>query len=320
MAGLKDIKDRIRSVGATQKLTSAMKLIATARLRHALDAMFAIREYEESLLNAIRQAKFGLDQQTLANISEQLPWYFTKRKSKKPHAILVIGANKGLCGAYNLSIVREAVRFAQKHKNEQEARFIPLTTKASEYFLKNEPKRTGDSPGLGFHNNTNCSDIAAFALDQAVSWLLGNDWGAVSVVCGVYVNALVQKARSFTLFPFFSSSSDKAVMDAFASGSSDTSEQQYKHSPHDSQPKIEPSFITAITSLVHTVACVKMCRAFAESATGEHAARITTTDGAKKNAETLIKSLTLKYNRTRQARITSELIEIIAGTNAMTQE
>jgi F-type H+-transporting ATPase subunit gamma len=339
MVSLRDVKRRIKSVGSTQKLTSAMRLIATAKLRHAMTAVANIREYERTLIEAIRSAGFGLDKSAIEEMSEQFPWYFTKVNPNNSHAILVIGANKGLCGNYNLMIVREALVFAERYHNKpvpdgvsghraelnQKMRFIPLTVKASEYFLKNENERTGDSPGLGFNNKANNSEMAAFVLDQAVNWLSGDDWGAVSVVSGRFVNALVQRAQSSALFPFFKNGSNDPAILAFAEGTEQNQAEQLDGAATAEKSNLLPLRIEApkvevITSLVHLLARVRLCKAFAESEACEHAARMTMMEGAKKNAENLIDTLTLQYNRTRQANITSELIEIIAGTNAMVQE
>ncbi|MDR3285533.1 MAG: ATP synthase F1 subunit gamma [Holosporales bacterium] len=313
MTGLKDIKNRIKSVSSTHKLTSAMRLIATAKLRHTMAALTYIRNYENTLIDSIKWANFNSIREIRENFSDFFPKFFFEADNTKPHAVLVIGSNRGLCGNYNLTIIREALAFAQSQKkNQSNIRFIPLTYKTSEYFLKHEKDCTGNIPGLGFNNKASNIDLASIVLNQAINWLKDGDWGAVSIIYGKFINALFQKAEYIPLFPFFDEK-----MEFFWEKRKNFDKNEAKI---ENPPNIEPSQENILPSLIYSLAYLKICRAFVESETCEHAARMTIMEGAKKNAESLIDTLTLQYNRTRQANITGELIEIIAGTNAMAQE
>jgi F-type H+-transporting ATPase subunit gamma len=355
MANLKDIKNRIRGVSSTHKITSAMKLIATAKLRHSMEAVALIRDYENTLVSAVNASGIDLRKERLDAMPEA-PWYLTKEKEKKPHVFLVLGANRGLCGSYNSMVVRQALSLAHKLEDnksrllskpsesgileEREAPerrrgaysdvrehastestyqktdyeelrkksnvlFIPLTSKSSEYFLKNEAERTKPLPGLGFSNKSDYMEIASYVVDQLMHWLEGKEIGAVSIVFGKFVNALVQKVEHFQLFPFiFQQNAEKSPLP----------------SPGKSGTLVEPSFASAAKSVINSLVRIRVCRAFVESNTCEQAARMTMMESAKRNAENLIDKLTLQYNRTRQANITNELIEIVSGTNAMLQE
>ncbi|MDR0632929.1 MAG: ATP synthase F1 subunit gamma [Holosporales bacterium] len=306
MANLKDIKNRIRGVSSTHKITSAMKLIATAKLRHSMEAVALIRDYEDTLVSAINWSGIDLRKEKIEGIAE-FPWYLTKEKKKKPHVFFVLGANRGLCGSYNSMIIRETLALARKLGQDRDVLFIPLTLKSSEYFLKNEFDRTKPLPGLGFSNKHDYMATASYVVDQTMHWLEGKEIGSVSVVFGKFVNALVQKVEHFQLFPFFRSiADDRSAEEGRAGGRKGI--------------LVEPSFVSLTKSVVNSLARVKVCRAFVESDTCEQAARMTMMDSAKRNAENLIDKLTLQYNRTRQANITNELIEIVSGTNAMLQE
>jgi F-type H+-transporting ATPase subunit gamma len=148
-------------------------------------------------------------------------------------------------------------------------------------------------------------EIASYVVDQLMHWLEVKEVGAVSIVFGKFVNALVQKVEHFQLFPFIF-------------------QQNAGNGPPPPQVKsgtlVEPSFISAAQSVINSLVRIRVCRAFVESNTCEQAARMTMMESAKRNAENLIDKLTLQYNRTRQANITNELIEIVSGTNAMLQE
>jgi F-type H+-transporting ATPase subunit gamma len=315
MAGLKDIKNRIKSVESTEKLTSAMKLIATAKLKHSMHLSESLHDFKKTFMDAIVWANFGLDAENFEALAVRLPWFFFEENKDRVHVIFVIGANRGLCGNYNLTIVREALSLAKQISGQckdqvERTVFVPLTLKTSEYFLKNEKDRMLSIPGLDFSGKQTSVDFAGFVTDYMFEAMKNQEWGAVSIVCGKFVNSLVQKAESVRIFPFFDEQNKKLFCREL--GSNGEGEPAWRISP-----RIEPSNISMIKLLVDTIVRLQMSVAFAESQTCEQAARMVTMDSAKKNAENLIDTLTLQYNRTRQSNITNELIEIIAGTNAM---
>lgn len=302
MSGLKEIKNRIRSVSSTHKLTSAMKLIATAKLKQSSSFVASIRDYENTLLDSINSAIMNISKENLNKIMEKLPWFLLNKKSDKPHVFLIFGANKGLCGNYNTSIIRETLNISATIN--QKSIFVPITHRTLEYFVKHEKENTKDLLKLSFSNNLNYLDLSTKIMKNIEDWFDNDEIGSVSIIRGKFVNALVQQVEHINLYPFSRKNFDLYTNDL--SECKDTI--------------IEPSEFDFLKSSMKSLIQITICRSFLESETCEYAAKMTMMEGAKRNAETLIDDLTLQYNRTRQSNITNELIEIIAGTNAMVEE
>lgn len=307
--GLQDIKKRIRSVKSTHKLTSAMKLIAASRLRQVTRLLTSAQAYETSLRQALSASFQTLGSGTLERCYAALPWYYTKADLKKPHIICVMGAHGGLCGGYNLLSVREALAEEARTGN-REYSIVPFSAKTAEYFAKNRPDKTEPLAGLGhFEKGADTLDIARYVLEHMERWFANQEAGSVVVVSGRFKTVLTQQVETFPLFPL--------LQDLFPT-------------PEEEDPSalseglegvlIEPSPAEALEQSLRHFALIKLYRAFLESEACECAARMTMMENAKHNAEELIDKLSLQYNRTRQANITNELIEIIAGTSALAAE
>jgi F-type H+-transporting ATPase subunit gamma len=299
MAGLQDIKKRIRSVQSTHKLISAMKLIAASRFRQSMKLLQNITTYENSLENAL-QSIMITDKEKREKAIQCLPWYYRKEDTSKPHLICIFGAQKGLCGGYNLSTIKEAIADESRH-SDRLCLFAPITLKAAEYFIKRKPTQIKHFAGLGYLKNTNYVDLATHILNDINDLFNNSEIGSMSVVHGKFVNALTQKIESYKVFPSVMLTQLQKPQDI----------QQTNHMP--SQYLVEPSIDKALKKVLEHFVLVQIYRAFIESETCENASRITMMDNSKRNAEELVDKLSLKYNRTRQANITKELIEIIAG-------
>lgn len=307
MTGLKNIKKRIKSVSSTYKLTSAMKLLAASKLQHLMASLMIARDYEKTLQVALLWALQDLTLEEFEICKQQLPWYFAQPDVSKPHIILVFGANKGLCGNYNLLSIREALEVAKTYQSQSYV-FIPLTLKTTEYFQKHHKDHTEPLPGLGhFEQHTNYIDLAHHVLEHIFNRFKNNGVGSVSLIRGKFVNALIQRVDRFDVFPIFPKITPENI----------SAKNEKLDAP---APLIEPSKIKILEESARHFTLLKLYLSFLESETCEQAARVTMMESAKHNAEDLIDTLTLQYNRTRQANITNELIEIIAGTSAMRSE
>lgn len=308
MAGLQDIKKRIRSVKSTHKLTSAMKLISASRLRQSTRLLLWARDYENSLKQALTWTFQNIDADDYKRCKEKLPWYFLKENPKKPHIICIFGAHKGLCGNYNLLSIREALS-VESHYPDRQCSFIPLTAKTAEYFSKYKPDQAEPLAGLGhFGKNASCFDLAQYVFEHMEKWFVNEEAGSVSLVSGHFMNALTQKVESFDLFPVFNNIENEVK-------NLDLSNLSYKN-----VPIIEPSRGEVLEKSLKHFILVRIYRSFLESEACEYSARMTMMENSKHNAEELISRLSLQYNRTRQTNITNELIEIIAGASAMAAE
>lgn len=308
MNGLQDIKKRIRSISSTHKVTSAMKLIAAAQLRQVTKSLLWARSYEDTLLKALLRALKGMDSDERGKLQDSLPWFYVRSEPEKPHIICVLGAHKGLCGGYNLAVIHEALAEEKRCLNPVSS-FIPLTAKTSEYFLKHKESKTEPLAGLGhFSEKAHSLDLAAYVLEHMVNWFANEEAGSVALVGGRFVNALIQKAETSSLFPFWESLEEKVEQEEFFQG---------EHIAP--LPAFDPSSFPVLKGVIDQLILTKIYRTYLESEACENAARMTTMDSSKHNAEELMKKLSLQYNRARQANITNELIEIISGTMALSQ-
>lgn len=320
--GLQDIKKRVRSVESTHKLTSAMKLIAASRLRQATRLLTSARAYETSLRQTLQASFRTLSPEALERCRVQLPWYYTRQIFKKPHIICVIGAHSGLCGGYHLLSVRETLAEEARTVGRQDYSIVPFSAKTAEYFAKNRPEKTEPLAGLGhFGKKADNLDVARYVLEHMERWFHNDEAGSVVVVSGYFKSALVQQVETFQLFPLLEN-----VLSFQPSWNKP--EEAEKNEPDGLNVieaglgglRIEPSHEEALEQALRHFALVRLYRAFLESEACECSARMTMMESAKRNAEELIDKLSLQYNRTRQANITNELIEIIAGTSSMAAE
>lgn len=313
--GLQDIKKRIRSVESTHKLTSAMKLIAASRLRQVTRLLAEAQAYEASLRQTLRASFRTLSPEALERCRLHLPWYYTRQVSDKPHIICVMGAHSGLCGGYNLLSVRETLAEEARTVGRRDYSIVPLSAKTAEYFTKNRPEKTEPLAGLGhFEEKADSLDIAHYVLEHMERWFQNGEAGSVALVSGRFKSALVQQVKTFLLFPLL----DDLLFTRFEPKEEDGRFMETREGLGGLE--IEPSPEEALERSLHHFALIRVYRAFLESEACECAARMTMMESAKHNAEELIDKLSLQYNRTRQANITNELIEIIAGTSAMTAE
>ncbi|MDR1597926.1 MAG: F0F1 ATP synthase subunit gamma [Holosporales bacterium] len=338
MAGLQDIKKRINSVKSTHKLIAAMKLIAASRFRQSVRMLQIARNYESSLAQALQQIMNNGEQ--YSNCRKCLPAHVFEEDPTKPHIICVFGAQKGLCGSYNMVSVKEALAVYNRYR-PRACEFVPMTLKAAEYFVKHKPNVTEPLAGLGhFSKHATCMELAVYVFDHVKKWYQNGEVGSVSLVAGNFVNTLTQGVTSVSLYPNadlakieliqreYSGSAgaprgaDGSANIAAPSNSSTQSDSSSTSSPstliNPSTPsnplRLEPSIESVIEPLLDNLTLVRIYKAFLESETCEFAGRMTMMDSSKRNAEELIDKLSLRYNRTRQTNITNELIEIIAGT------
>ncbi|MDR2464149.1 MAG: ATP synthase F1 subunit gamma [Holosporales bacterium] len=299
MSGLQDIKKRIRSVQSTHKLISAMQLIAASRFRQSIKLLQNARSYEDSLSDVLYRV-VTINKEKYNKARQCLPWYLKEKDASKPHLICVFGAQKGLCGGYNLSSIKEALAVEERY-NDRRCLFAPITLKAAEYFIKRKPTQIKHFAGLGHLTDTHYMDLATNVFNDINELFNNSEIGSISIVSGKFVNTLTQRIESYELFPFDITSKLQKQQNA----------QQTDYLSK--QCLVEPSIEKALQRGLEHLVLVHIYRAFIESETCENASRMTMMDNSKRNAKELISKLSVRYNRTRQANITNELIEIIAG-------
>jgi F-type H+-transporting ATPase subunit gamma len=288
MATLRDIKNRIVGVKSTQKITKAMKMIATAKLRGAQQRIVGARPYANKI--------GGMLSRLAADDTLQSNPFFAARPTKKT-CVVVITADRGLCGAFNTNIIREASNYINEElNNESTVSVFTLGKKATEYFGKRNYNIEGKMVGL-FGSLEYQSTLQLY--NDLIPKYLSGEIDKIILVYNEFVSMIQQKIVKVQLLPipFIESNEEKSV--------------------HSSNYIFEPDQLSIFQSLIPKHLKVQIWRALLESNAAELSARMTAMDNATTNAQELIRSLNLTYNKERQAAITKEILEIVSGANAL---
>lgn len=291
MASLRDIKKRIGSVKNTQKITRAMKLVSAAKLRRAVERVEASRPYAEK----VRETASGLARRA-EKLGEAPHPLLVKREEPKTVEIILMTSDRGLCGAFNSNTVRRLQRFLIEDSDKYEkVRISTIGRKGYESL-----KRTAEIR----ENYVGLFDQANFHQLEEIAKQLSEDYqnGEVDEVFLLYnefKSAVTQILTFKPLFPIEQLDLDEENPD-------DLVDYEY-----------EPSRFELLDELLPQHVATQMLRALFESIASEHGARMNAMESATKNAGEMVDKLTLQYNRARQAAITTELSEIIAGAAAL---
>jgi F-type H+-transporting ATPase subunit gamma len=295
VANLRDIKRRISSVKSTQKITSAMKMVAAAKLRRAQDSIDNARPYAIRMRSTLEEVSKG-------KLEETHP-LLAVHEERKALELIVVTSNRGLAGAFNSSVLRLAESVIAKREAEFETIGLTLLgKKAGDYFRRRRANQIKhDSPIDG---NVSYQQAADVAREVARRYAAG-EIDEVVLIFSEFKSIMTQTPVSTQLLPF-------APAESSGDGE-DSTDQTDEALPFE----IEPDPEALLAALVPKAVEVEVFRAMLENQAGEHAARMTAMESATRNTEELIESLTLKYNRARQAAITSELVEIVTGAQAL---
>ncbi|MEM9970344.1 MAG: F0F1 ATP synthase subunit gamma [Pseudomonadota bacterium] len=296
MPSLKDLKVRIASVKATQKITKAMQLVAAAKLRRATEAAESARPYAERMATVLS----NLAQSTAGD--PDAPVMLTGRGGDKVHLLVVCTADRGLCGGFNTSIVRKAAQDALKLASEgKDVRFLCVGRKGFDVL-----KRTYRDQIIDVIEFKAVRRVGFTEAQQVAEKVTGLFDTASFDVCTLYYSAfksvISQTPTAQQLIP----AAIPALERESDSGKGADAVYEYEPDPNEILEALVPRNIS-----------VQIFRALLENAASEQGARMTAMDNATRNAGEMIDRLTLEYNRTRQAQITKELIEIISGAEAL---
>jgi F-type H+-transporting ATPase subunit gamma len=293
VANLRDIKRRITSVKSTQKITSAMKMVAAAKLRRAQEAIENARPYAVRMRSTLEEVSKG-------TLEETHP-LLVVHEERKVLELVVVTSDRGLAGAFNSSVIKKAEEiFKKRESNFESVGLTLLGKKANDYYSRRRTDQiTFHSPIGGDVSYEQAADVARELARRYVEGELDE----VILIYSEFKSTMTQAPTATQLLPFTPPESD----DAAATKAGDDA------IPHE----IEPDPEALLAALVPKAMEVEVFRALLENQAGEHAARMTAMEAATKNTEELIESLTLQYNRARQAAITSELIEIVTGAQAL---
>ncbi len=299
MPNLKDLRVRIDSVKSTQKITSAMKMVAAAKLRRAQEQAEAARPFSDRMDRTMSSLSVGVSE---GGSGLEL---LVGNGNSDTHLILVMSSDRGLCGGFNTNIVREVVRRIERLLSEdKKVKLLCVGRKARDVLRR----RYGDLILASFEDvgRRNLSYADALKIGEKVLDLFDQgEFDVCTVVYNKFQSAISQTVTAQQLIPYGKSDKDNELEEDTGSNSSS------------SVYEFEPDENEILAELLPKNISVQIFRGLLESAASEHGARMTAMDNATRNAGEMIDGLTLTYNRTRQAVITSELIEIISGAEAL---
>ena len=300
MASLKDLRMRINSVKSTQKITSAMKMVAAAKLRRAQEQAEAARPFSERMDRMLQSLAAGIAPGAGG------PALLAGTGKDDVHLLVVLSSDRGLCGGFNGSIVREArLRIRSLLNQGKEVKVLCVGRKGRD-ILRREFRSSiiGTiediaKPSLGF---ADAKDVA----DRVLTMFDAGEFDVCTVIYNRFQSAMTQVVTGQQLIPF-------SVAPESVSGEGDAAAETSIRASYE----FEPDEKEILEDLLPRNLAVQIYHALLENAASEHGARMTAMDSATRNAGEMIDNLTLIYNRTRQAVITKELIEIISGAEAL---
>lgn len=291
MASLKEVRNRIVSVNSTQQITKAMKMVSAAKLRRATDAITQMRPYSKKLTEMIATVSAS------AEVAKENPYTIVRNINKV--LVIVVTSDRGLCGAFNANVGKTVVSLiAEKYAAQQAAgnvEIMALGKKGGEYLSRR-----------GYNVNTQYADIftklsfanVRIAAEAAMKGFEEGKYDVVELVYNEFKNVATQILRTEQVMPIVDNKDEKVK----------TSSVDYI---------FEPSEEEIINELIPKALKLQIFKAVLESNASEHGARMTAMDKATDNAGELLKELKLQYNRSRQAAITNEILEIVGGAEAL---
>ena len=292
MPSLKEVRNRIVSVNSTQQITKAMKMVSAAKLRRAQDRITQMRPYAQKLSQMLSTVSAG------AEVAQSNP--FTQVRAIENVLVIVITSDRGLCGAFNANVAKAAVALINEKYGSQRAAgkvsIMPIGKKGAEFF-----QRRG-YPILEKHIETFSRlsfDAVKLAADEAMTGFVDGKFDAVEVLYNESKNVATQILKVEQFLPIVEKK--------------DTSKKVAIQNDY----IFEPSEEEIINELIPKTLKIQLYKGVLESNSAEHGARMTAMDKATDNAGELIKELKLQYNRSRQAAITKEILEIVGGAEAL---
>jgi F-type H+-transporting ATPase subunit gamma len=300
MASQRDVKNRIDSVKNIRKITRAMEMVAAARLRRAEQRIAHLRPYAGAIRRMTRQAA-----EAAGGEVGKLP-ILQQHENEQTIAILLVTADRGLAGAFNSQILRAGLRAASEY--EEDGRDISFYA-SGRRGVSSLTFRGRDVAGAytGFTERPAYADAREIAEDLMAAYVDGKV-DRVDILYNGYVSPLVQEVRRETLLP---------LQEATILESSDDEDEEDEGTGHNALVEYEPGPEEILERLIPDYVEISLYRALLESTASELGARMTAMRNASQNAAEVIEDLTLEMNRARQAEITQEIMEVVAGAEAL---
>jgi F-type H+-transporting ATPase subunit gamma len=292
MANLKAIRIRITSVKSTRQITSAMKMVSAAKLRKAQDKIVRLRPYANKLYDLLVDLSQSLSDSEIENI-------YGRVSPPEKVLIVIITSNRGLCGAFNTNVIKEARRvISEKYFDQFKGGNLKLLTigkKGFDYFRKQKVNMLPDQNNL---LNDLTFDNVSMVAEQIMNSFTSLEFDRVDVIYNQFKNAAVQNLTNEVFLPVVT----------VASGKVKTTPVDYIY---------EPDKEDIIKELIPKSLKIQIYKAVLDSFVAEHGARMTAMHKATDNATGMIRDLTLQYNKARQATITNQILEVVSGAEAL---
>jgi F-type H+-transporting ATPase subunit gamma len=293
MPNLKEVRNRITSVGSTMQITSAMKMVSAAKLKRAQDAIVQMRPYANKLTSILQNLSASLD------TSENK---FARNTNGENVLLIVISSNRGLAGGFNANVIKKAWSLIKNdYKNSSKVSVLCVGKKADDAFKRTDHRIHGTD--LPHHLNElfdklSFDNVAPIA-DKIMQAFVNNQFDKVYLVYNQFKNAAVQLTVAEPFLP----------IDSAASAAS--------QNKNNADYIFEPNKEYIVNELIPKSLKVQFYKALLDSVASEHGARMTAMHKATDNAKEMLRSLKISYNKARQAAITNEILEIVGGAEAL---
>jgi F-type H+-transporting ATPase subunit gamma len=290
MPNLKEVRNRIVSVGSTMQITSAMKMVSAAKLKRAQDAITQMRPYANKLQEILQNVSSSLD------TSENS---YARNTKAKNVLLIVISSNRGLAGGFNANVIKKAWGLIKNDYNGNDVSVICIGKKANDAFKRTEYNIRGtDLPhGLNeVYDNLNYNTIAPIA-DKIMETFVNKQFDKVILVYNQFKNAAIQIVQAEQFLPIVATKTE---------GKNSSSDYLF-----------EPSKEFIVSDLIPRSLKTQFYKALLDSVASEHGARMTAMHKATDNAKDMLRDLKISYNKARQTAITTEILEIVAGAEAL---
>ncbi len=291
MASLDDLKKRIASVKSTQKITKAMKMVAAAKLRRAQESAEKGRPYSEKMNNVILNLSSGISDK------ENAPKLLSGTGNDKVHLCVVMTSDRGLCGGFNSNIIKKAKSYFSKILSEgKELKIITVGSKGNDQLKRMYSDKIIENISFKESKNANYFDadkVGKIVIDKFES----SEFDICTIFYNQFKNVITQIPQAQQIIPLNSEDSEE-----------NSSEESYEFEPDEDE---------ILSNLLPKNISTQIFKAMLENSASEQGSRMSAMDNATRNAGEMVDKLTIQYNRSRQAAITKELIEIISGAESL---
>ena len=291
MASLDDLKKRIASVKSTQKITKAMKMVAAAKLRRAQESAEKGRPYSEKMNNVILNLSSGISDK------ENAPKLLSGTGNDKVHLCVVMTSDRGLCGGFNSNIIKKAKSYFSKILSEgKELKIITVGSKGNDQLKRMYGDKIIENISFKESKNANYFDADKVG-NIVIEKFESSEFDICTIFYNQFKNVITQIPQAQQIIPLNSEDSEE-----------NSSEESYEFEPDEDE---------ILSNLLPKNISTQIFKAMLENSASEQGSRMSAMDNATRNAGEMVDKLTIQYNRSRQAAITKELIEIISGAESL---